>query len=98
MPMPTLREHVQLIVTWLRENPPQSFGEQCARDMEMMIRRATPAERVYIPPAGSRKDPDRAAAIRQAAARLPTGVVCERHGVSRQLVAYHLKKRKNPAA
>jgi hypothetical protein len=47
---------------------------------------------VYIPPAGSRKDPDRAAAIRQAAARLPTGVVCERFGVRRQYVARITKK------
>jgi len=54
-------------------------------------------DKIYFPPPGSRKDPDRAEAIRQAAAKLPTGVVCQRFGVSRQLVSHHVKKGKNPA-
>jgi hypothetical protein len=54
-------------------------------------------DKIYFPPPNSRKDPERADAIRKAAARLPTGVVCQRFGVSRQLVAHHIKKGKNPA-
>ena len=78
--MPTLRD-LMAIVCRHAEARGVSFGEQCARDLEAEIRRAFPAERVYIPPADSRKDPGRAEAIRQAAKRLPTGVVAERFGV-----------------
>jgi len=60
-------------------------------------RTAFGGDKIYFPPAGSRKDSERADAIRKAAARLPTGVVCQRFGVSRQLVAHHIKKGKNPA-
>jgi DNA-binding transcriptional regulator LsrR (DeoR family) len=70
-----------------------SIGEQCAREWEAEIRKAYPAERVHIPPPGSRKDPARAEAIRKAAARLPTRVVAERLGISRQHV-YRVVKRK----
>lgn len=62
-------------------------------DAVEVIRREYPGERAYIVPLMSRKDPARAEAIRQAAARLPTGVVSERLGVSRQLIHYHTKKR-----
>lgn len=58
-------------------------------------RRSFGGDRIYLPPMNSQKSPERAEAIRQAAARLPTGVVCARFGVSRQLVAHHLKKGKN---
>jgi len=58
-------------------------------------RREFGGERMHWPPPESRKDPQRAEAIRQAAARLPTGVVTQRLGVSRQVVSYHLKKCKN---
>ena len=78
--MPTLRD-LMAIVCRHAEARGVSFGEQCARELEAEIRRAFPAERVYIPPADSRKDPCRAEAIRQAAKRLPTGVVAERFGV-----------------
>jgi hypothetical protein len=70
--MPTLRD-LMAIVCRHAEARGVSFGEQCARDLETEIRRAFPAERVYIPPADSRKDPGRAEAIRQAAKRLPHG-------------------------
>lgn len=47
------------------------------------MRRGLPGEKLYIPP------PDRSkkAAIADAARKLPTGVVVERFGVSRQYVA-----------
>lgn len=79
--MPTLRD-LMAIVCRHAESRGLSFGEQGARELEAEIRRAFPAERVYIPPADSRKDPGRAEAIRQAAKRLPTGVAAERFGVS----------------
>ncbi len=79
--MPTLRD-LMAIVCRHAEARGVSFGEQCARDLETEIRRAFPAERVYIPPADSRKDPGRAEAIRQAAKRLHTGAAAERFGVS----------------
>lgn len=91
--MPTLREQLDLIIDWLQHNPRESYGQECARELELMIRKRWPAERVYIIPPQSRKDPARSEAIRQAAKRLPTGVVKERFGVSRQLVSYHAKKR-----
>jgi len=69
-----------------------STREQGARELEAEIRRAFPAERVYIPPADSRKDPGRAEAIRQAAKRLPTGVVAERFGVKVSWVHRVVKK------
>jgi|GEM_PF-4751121 len=62
--------------------------------IEQAVRRAHPGEKVYIPQADSRKDPARAEAIRKAAKTLPTSVVAERFGVSRQLVHYFVKGRK----
>lgn len=90
--VPALRELLEMICAQAAGRG-VSIGEQCAREMEAEIRRRWPAERVYISPPDSRKDPARAEAIRQAAKRLPTGVVAERFGVSRQLVSHHLKKR-----
>ena len=55
-------------------------------EIEQAVRRAHPAERVYIPPADSKKDPARADAIREAAITLPTSVVAERFGVTRAWV------------
>lgn len=68
--------------------------------VEMIIaegRRSFGGDKIYFPPPGSRKDPERADAIREAAKKLPTGVVTQRFGVSRQLISYHTKKGKNPA-
>lgn len=89
--MPALRELMDFLC---REAEARgvSFGERCAREMEAEIRKHWPAERIYIPPADSRKDPGRAEAIRQAAKRLPTGVVAERFGVHRT-TAYRWSKK-----
>ena len=89
--MPTLRDLMTLVCRHA-ESRGLSFGQECARDLEMLIRREMAGERVYIPPADSRKDPAKAEAIRQAAARLPTGVVAQRFGVSRSYAARILKK------
>lgn len=83
--MPALRELMEFLCRQA-EARGVSFGERCAREMEAEIRKRWPYERVYIPPADSRKDPERAAAIRAAAARLPTKVVTERFGVHRTTV------------
>lgn len=90
--MPSLRDLMALVCRHAEQAHGISLGEQCARDLERLIRQSWPAERIYIPPADSRKDPARADAIRQAAARLPTGVVAERFGVRRQYVAKLIKK------
>lgn len=91
--MPTLKDLLSLICQHSAEHG-GSFGQECAREMERIIRQNWPTERVYIPPNNSRIDPERGEAIRQAAKRLPTGVVAERFGISRQLVSYHLRKRR----
>jgi hypothetical protein len=49
-------------------------------------------DKIYFPPPGSRKDPERAEAIREAAKRLPTGVVVQRFGVHRSYV-YKVSKK-----
>lgn len=76
-----------------------SVGQQCAQEMEAAIRKHWPAERVYIPPADSRRDPDKSKAISEAAKRLPTGVVAARFGITAHAVRYHQRKKgKTPAA
>ncbi len=95
--MPTLRELMHAVCRHAEARHGISIGEQCARELELMIRQSWPGERVYISPPDTRKDPDRAEKIREAAKRLPTGVVSARFGISRQLVHYHVKKGKNPA-
>ena len=89
--MPTLRDLMNLVCRHA-EARGLSFGQECARELELLIRREMPGERIYVSPADSRKDPSRADAIRQAAARLPTGVVAQRFGVSRQNVHKLTKK------
>lgn len=89
--MPTLREMLKFICA-ASEAQGIPFGDQCAKQMEMEIRKAWPAERVYIPPANSRKDSARAEDIRKAAERLPSTVVAARYGVHRSTVYRQLKK------
>ncbi len=90
--MPSLRDLMALVCRHAEQAHGISLGEQCARDLERLIRQSWPAERIYIPPADSRKDPGRAEAIRQAAKRLPTGVVAERFGVKVSWVHRVVKK------
>jgi uncharacterized protein (DUF2267 family) len=90
--MPSLREQMCAVVRYLREHPPESYGEQCARELEIMIRQTWANERIHIPPPDSRKDPARADRIREAAKRLPTGVVAQRFGVHRATVNRIIKK------
>lgn len=87
--MPSLRKLMDLMCRHADAHG-VSLGEQFARDLERLIQQSFPAERVYIPPANSPHDPARTEAIRQAAARLPTSVVAQRFGISRQAV-YKLK-------
>mgnify|MGYP001113763302 CR=1 FL=1 len=90
--MPTLREMLTALVHHAERQQGISVGEQCAREWEQLIRKSWPGERIYIAPCDSRKDPDRANAIREAAKRLPTGVVSERFGVTRSYVYKVTKK------
>jgi hypothetical protein len=81
--MATLNEQIDLILNFLRaRHPAVSFGEQCARELEQTIRRSLPGERVYIPAPDTGKKRE----IVEAAKKLPTAVVVERFGVSRQYV------------
>jgi hypothetical protein len=56
------------------------------------MRRSFGGDKIYIPPPDSRKDAARADAIREAARRLPTGVVATRFGVHRSTVHKIIKK------
>ena len=81
--MARLKEQVDLIVGWMRQRHPDvSFGDQCAREMEDMIRRAMPGEKVYVPA----PDMSKRAAIEEACRMLPTAVVAERLGVHQSWV------------
>ena len=95
MLMATLREIIEFMAKVAAETD-HSFSEEFASIAERAIRQHYAAERIYVVPPSSRKDPARGQAIAEAARKLPTGIVSERLGVSRQLVAYHLKKSKNP--
>lgn len=90
--MPTLREMMRFMCRYA-EQCGHCFSEDLALELEKQLRRQYPAERVYIPPADSRKDPERAEAIRKAAKTLPTSVVAERYGVSRRWVAMATRKK-----
>lgn len=91
--MAILRDILSLICRCASEGGGR-FDDDLMLQIEKQIRQEWGGERIYISPPGSRKDPARGEAIRKAAARLPTGVVCERLGVSRQTVSYHMKKRR----
>lgn len=91
--MPALRDLLDFIIYQAAERG-HSFGEECAREIETAIRKQWAGERVYIPPADSRQSVGRTEAIRQAAARLPTRVVAERFGVSRQWVHQVIRRPK----
>ncbi len=77
--MPTLREFLHHLAHEFAPGLDQGAAESS-------IRKVWGGTRVYIPPADSRQDPERAEAIRQAAAQLPTRVVAERLGVSESYV------------
>lgn len=76
--MPTLAD----IIAIVRDN----HGDAAAAQLDTELRTRWPAQRIYIPPPETRKDPIRADQIRRAAKRLPAGVVADRYGVSRSWV------------
>ena len=90
--MPTLRDLLQLIE---KESVAKGSPVPVAvlTHLERVIRQTWPAERVYVPPAGSRKDAARNSALREAAKRLPVGVVADRNGVTPSWV-YRLARKK----
>lgn len=90
--MPSLREMLNRHNKNIETRLGITIGEQCARELEIMIRQSWANERVHIPPPDSRKDNERAERIREAAKRLPTGVVAQRFGVHRSTVIRNIKK------
>lgn len=93
--MPTLHEMIDFICQ-VAEGAGREFSMDFAIELEKQLQQRFATEKIYVPPPNSRKNPARSEAIREAAKRLPTGVVAQRFGVSRQLVSYHTKKGKNP--
>ena len=96
MLMATLREIIEFLGKVAVETN-HSFSKEFAAVAERAIQERYAAERIYVIPPNSKRDPKRGEAIAEAARKLPTGIVSKRLGVSRQLVAYHLKKGKTPA-
>jgi hypothetical protein len=90
-PLATLREMLDFMVRCATESG-HGFSEDLAGELEKQIRRQYPAERIYVPPADSRKDTARQQRIIQDAKKLPTGVVAARHGVSRSWALRVTKK------
>lgn len=91
--MATLREVIEFVVEVARQRNrelPQDLLAEIEREIQMRFS----ADRIYVPPPNSRKDPARTEAIREAARKLPTRVVAERFGVSRQWVGQVVKGRK----
>ena len=85
MIMATLREIMRFMCDCAAQSG-HSFTDDVAMQLEQQLRSRYGGDRVYIPPAGSRQDPDRKEKIRAEIKRLPTGVVAARFGVSRQYV------------
>ena len=83
--MPALRDLLELVCR-SAETAGHRLPEPVVILIERRLREEWGSQRVYIPPLDSRKNGERTEAIRRAAARLPTGVVAERFGVSRQWV------------
>lgn len=91
--MATLRDLVELIVVGLHQKHGVSLGEQCARELEQMIRQSMGGDRIYVrPPDTSKRD-----AVERAVRTLPAAVVAERFGVTqhyaRKILRGGVKKR-----
>lgn len=92
--VPALYELMRLIRTEIaaREHAaPEALWQQ----IEHTIRTRYAAQRIYVPPLDSRKDPARAARVKEAARHLPTRVVADRLGVSESWVRRVGKKGTN---
>lgn len=76
--MATLKDVVELIITELQQRQGVSVGEQCARELEQMIRQSYGGDRIYVRP----PDTSKRAAVEQAVRTLPATVVAERFGVT----------------
>lgn len=83
--MPSLRALLELLRDECAGDG-YAIGDQVVARLESVVRRTWPAQRVYITPLESRKNPARAAEIRALAKRLPTGVAAARLGVSSSYV------------
>ena len=91
--MATLKDLVELIITGLQERQGVSVGEQCARELEQMIRQSYGGDRIYVrPPDTSKRE-----AVERAVKTLPVAVVAERFGVTahyaRKVLRHGVKKR-----
>ena len=95
--MPSLREFLDFLAD-CAERHGETFSDEFAGELERQLQSRYPAERIYITPAGSRKDPARTERAISIARTAPTQVVAERLGISRRHARRICKKGTNPAA
>jgi hypothetical protein len=91
--MPSLEDFMEL-ARKVAENHGLDAPEKFYNDLSDRSREAWPGGRIYLMPKNSQRDPARSLAISSAARRLPTGIVSDRLGISKDAVLYHLKKSK----
>lgn len=89
--MPSMDEFLEL-ARKVAEHHGLEAPEQFYSDLSTQTRQAWPGERIYLIPLNSQKDPARGLAIKTVVRKLPTGIISDRMGISRQLVSYHTKK------
>lgn len=95
--MPSLREFLEFVLQCAAHGSGTGdggFTDDLTRELERQVQGRWAGERIYIAPSGRHNDGQRAARITDLSRRLPTGVVAERLGVSRQYVHKVLRARK----
>lgn len=90
--MPTLRDLLEFVCA-CAEQSGQPFTEDFTAELERKIRARYPAERLYVPPEGSRKGAGKAARIAELARVLPASTVAERLGVTPSYVRKIARRR-----
>lgn len=91
--MPSLGEFVGMM-RQCAEQHGVSLPEQYLSEIQDRARSTWPGERIYLIPKNGRRDPERSVKIVELSRHSPCAVISDRLGISRQLVAYHLKKNK----
>lgn len=87
--MATLNDLIECMCRFAEANERELSKDFCT-ELKVHLQKAMPGEKVYIPA----PDTSKKTQIAEAAKRLPTGVVVERFGVSRQYVHKVIKRRK----
>lgn len=86
--MPTLNELIECMCRYAEANEKYLPKDFCT-GFKGELQRQFPGEKIYVPPQSNSKRE----MIAQSARTLPSGVVAERHGVSRRYVNKVIKKR-----